>query len=351
MHKRTLILSLVLPIFSLFLFTSKALAGGGPVAIYAFPLRPFDQTKTFIIEAETYTSEPCDLIKPVFSFKDNLDGDSIATFTPPDDGTYFTSHFYIGAPEYTWKERCITYVQAKSGTPRQRTITVSVVVNGKTEVRETAVSFGDDYISKQLQTYGRINDYDNSPHLDVVSETYISPTKREVQLQWQKIAWAANYAVFGTKAENVSNNTPTSYTLLTKSQPTKIAVALDPFSQYYLIAFACKADDPCDTVKEHANGPIFLDKMRNVGQNNTPTYAKSEPTKTIAQEPQDASSYFTPAPTIGADKNTEDNVQELNKKVAQLEGKLAESQKRQNALEQAFNNLVSWLKTHIPFFK
>lgn len=44
-------------------------------------------------------------------------------------------------------------------------------------------------------------------------------------------------------------------------------------------------------------------------------------------------------------------VEELNKKVASLEGKLAESEKKQSALEQTLNNLLSWIKSRFWFFR
>src|SRR5437773_2434992 len=118
-----------------FLLTSPAFAGGGPVAMYAFSLRPFDQTKTFIIEAETTAYQSCDQIHPTFAFKDGVDGDSLTPFTPPSDGTYITPHFNTGQPNFIWKELCITYVQAKSGVAKQRTITVNLVADGVPQER------------------------------------------------------------------------------------------------------------------------------------------------------------------------------------------------------------------------
>lgn len=49
--------------------------------------------------------------------------------------------------------------------------------------------------------------------------------------------------------------------------------------------------------------------------------------------------------------NNNDEVAALNKKVASLEGKLAESQKKQNVLEQRIGDLINFIKRLFPFFK
>lgn len=46
-----------------------------------------------------------------------------------------------------------------------------------------------------------------------------------------------------------------------------------------------------------------------------------------------------------------EKVEELNQKVSSLEGKLAESQKKQSVLEQRIGDLVSFIKRLFPFFK
>lgn len=172
--------AVTLVLLSGFVFGSPVLAGGGPVSLMAFPNRPFDQTKTFILQADVYTEGSCSSVKPTFAFKDSVSGDSITPFTPPQDGTHITRHFYTDS---RWKEICTTYVEAKSGVAKQRTAVVTVKVDGKTEVRETPVAYGDDSYSRQIQSFGRVNDYDNTPHPDVYGEKHLGGSKREVNLQ------------------------------------------------------------------------------------------------------------------------------------------------------------------------
>lgn len=322
--------------------SSTAFAGGGPVSLHAFPLRPFDQTKTFILQADTYASESCDQIKPTFTFAESIDGDSITPFTPPDDGTYLIRHYNTGYPSFVWKEICTTYAQAKSGQSIQRVIKVSVVVNGKTQERTTPVAFGNDSISQQLQNFGRMNDYDNTPWIDVINEKYIGNDKREVNLQWQKISWAAKYFLLAYVVKN--DGTISSPSELTTTENTKTTVTLPTSADYKIIIRACKADDPCSSAGSYDG--LLLSKMYNTNQQPqaTPTTAVNKTTP--------APSTILEQPTIAIPTSPEDKkIEELNKKVAELEGKLEKSQQKQNALEQTLNNLLSWIKSRFWFFK
>lgn len=340
---RTLIIVMVFLYINLFVFSSTLNAGGGPVAIYAFPLRPFDQTKTFIIQVEVWTEERCEEIKPVVAFKESIDGDSIALFTPPDDGTYITFHYNTGQPNFVWKEVCDIYVQAKSGAAIQRVVTASVVVNGKKEERSYSVSFGDDPYSKQLQSFGRINDYDNIPRLDVVGEKYIGDSKREVQLHWQKIAWATKYSIF-TKQVTIEGKPLESPYLLTTTEDTKATVTIPAFNQQFVGIIACKDADPCTSSRE--NMPeLWLDQLRTL--NKSPEESKiitPMPQLTITTAPP--KQFITPSPTKSEDEKT---IEELNKKVASLESTFKESQRKQNFLEQRLNDLIGLLKKILPF--
>lgn len=340
MRKALLFLPLFALIFSL--FPTKALAGGGPVGLSAFPLRPFDETKTFILRAEIYTQESCNAIKPSFAFDDNFDGDSITPFTPPNDGTYITRHYNTGQPNFIWKEICDFYVQAKSGVAKQRMANVTALVNGKSQHVAVMVAYGDDAFSKQLQSFGRVNDYDNTPWIDVISEKYIGNDKREVNLQWQKISWATKYFLLAYVVKD--DGTISTPFELTTTEDTKATVTLSASIGYRLIIRPCKADDPCDSAGSYDG--FNLDKMYNINQNRPAM--PTTPVHKITTAPTTVEENQNPIISTTAENK---KIEELNQKVASLEGKLVESQKKQNALEKTLNNLISWIRSHFPFFR
>lgn len=323
----------------LLLSPQAAFAGGGPVSLSAFPLRPFDQTKIFILQADVYTNQPCNQIQPTFSFAENIDGDSITPFTSRNDPTYITRHYNTGYPDFVWKEICTTYAQAKSGQPIQRVIKVSVAVNGKTEERTTPVAFGDDYLSKQLQSFGRVNDYDNTPQPDIISEKYIGNDKREVNIQWQKISWAEKYFLMAYVVKN--DGTISSPFEVITTENTIAIVTLPASIDLKLVMNACRASDPCTNIKDETYSHL-LSRMYNINQPNVvPTTVITKTTPTITTEQPIV------IPTATEDKK----IEELNQKVAELEGQLQKSQKKQNVLEQRINDLVTFIKRLFPFFK
>lgn len=85
-------------------------------------------------------------------------------------------------------------------------------------------------------------------------------------------------------------------------------------------------------------------KLEKTTPENNPQVKKLDDSK---PEKEESNSQELLKPSITPDKQ----VEELNQKVASLEGKLIESQKKQSVLEQTVNSLVSWIKNHIPFFK
>lgn len=323
-----------------FLFlATPVLAGGGPVALYAFPLRPFDQTKTYIVQSDIYTDEPCANLKPTFTFKENIAGDSITPFTPPNDGTYLTRHYNSGYPDFNWKEVCTTYVQAKSGSPIQRVVSVSVEVKGKLESRDTPLAFGNDAYSRQIQGFGRVNDHENTPHVDVLGDNYLDVSKRSVMLQWQKISWAEKYSVFAREVSQ--DGSGPGFSRLTTTQEEKATVTLSPSKTYYLSVLACRSNEVCDHLGESPY-QMYLDIMRSrtssspipVTPNITPVVSVTEPIVSLV-------------PTNTVD---EKKLDELNQKVKALENQLEQSNKKQLETESRLNMLINWLKSIFPFF-
>jgi hypothetical protein len=325
---------LFLPILALFLFLSPiAFAGGGPVSLTAFPLRPFADTKSFILQTDIYATQPCSELHPQVTFEDTISGDSITSFVPPEDGTYLTRHYNTGQPHFQWKEICTFYHKATSGEQRQRIAVVSVTVDGTNEKRTTPVSFGNDSISQDLQSYGRMNDYDNTPQVDVITEKSLNQYKREFSLQWQKIPWAARYTVFAKQIQDDGTIIPIG--AFETTSDTKTDLILPKESTFYISVHACKEDDSCNEQPENSYD-YLIDKSR--GQGKTTTGSK----KTVLLPSVVAPSTST--------SNNNDKVEALHKKVAELEGKLEESNKKQTVLEEKLSQLLNFIRSLFPTF-
>lgn len=334
----------ILPIFVFalaFTFPINTFAGGGPVGLSSFPLRPFDQTQAFILQTDVYSSQPCTQLNLRFSLKDFSAGDSIDTFPTPLDGTYITRHFQIDNgiyKEITYKEVCTSYSIVKSGRKSQRTAVVEAFVNGKQETRETPLAFGDDDYSKQIQGFGRYNDYDNSPQPDIMGEKYLGGPKREVSLQWQKIPWATKYSVYAREA-----NAPAgSEIFLVDTDNTNAIIDIASDLNFYISVVACKTNDTCK-INQDSNYTVYLSRMKNkvIGS-----------TEVVNNTNNQTQTSNTPAPQVNTSSGSnEKKVQELNDKVASLEAQVKVSDQKQNLLEEKINQLIAFIKSVFPFFK
>lgn len=325
MAKKFVLLLLTVFFFSI---SPKAFAGGGPVSLEAFPLKPFSENQKFIVAANINTRSSCDALSVNFSFQDSASGDEITPFTPPNDGTYLKRHYYTGSD---WQELCTKYVQVSSGEKRQRKIVAKTAVDGENYTRDYPLNFGEDEYSRQTQSFDR---YNNQPQVDVTYEKYLGGPKREVGLQWNKVEGAAKYSVFMRYGEGT---TPYDLPPLTITTDTKTVINLNAFEDFYLSVNACKEDNPC-TKSQQNPWEYLLPRMR--GNSNDNAQIISElPT------PQ-----LIPIPPTELNPN-DDKLNDLNKKVAELEKKLQASEKKQNILEQKFNELLKFLRNILPFLR
>ncbi len=311
------------------LSASEVLAGGGPVSLEAFSLKPFSETQKFIVAANIHTRSSCDGITVYFSLQDPISGDEITPFSPPNDGTYLKRHYYTGND---WQEICTKYVQVKSGQKRQRKIVAKTVVDGSSYNRDYPLSFGDDEYSTQIQNFDR---YNYQPQVDVTHEKYLGGPKREVGLQWNKVEGVNKYSVFLRFGDGT---TPYDMPPLITTTDTKTIINLNAFEDFYLSVNACKEDDPC-TKSQQSPWEYLLSKMRG-----------SEKTNEEAQiVPELPNPELIPTPS---ELNpNQDKINQLNQKVADLEKKLQASEKKQNILEQRFNQLLEFLRSFLPFLR
>ncbi len=316
-------------IFLFFAAGTPVFAGGGPFGLEAFVLKPFDQTKAFIVAARLYIDN-CDNAKISVKLEDQKNGDSITSFTPPADGSYIERHFFTGNPENTWKKICMQYFQVKSSEERQRTVIATATSNGKTYTADYQLAFGNDAYSKEIQGFDR---YNNQPQSDVVSEKYLGGPKREVNVQWNTVEDARKYGVFARELRENGDLVDLPVLLITEGN--KGTINLSSELEFYLSAQVCQ-DDAC--TKGDNPYEVILSKMRTGGK------MDSSETNTV----------ITPKaiPDEGnVTMKDEKRIEELNKKVSDLEGKLEKSQKQQNLLEQKLNDILQLLRSLFPFLR
>lgn len=303
-------------------------AGGGPVSFEAFTLKPFSETQKFIVAANIQYPGSCVDTDINLSFQDSVAGDEITPFTPPNDSTYVTRHYYTGQ---VWKEICTKYVQVRSGEKRQRQVIAKAVVAGKDYTLDYTLAFGDDQYSKEIRDFDR---YNNQSQIDVTHEKYLGGPKREVGLQWNKVEGADKYSVFIRFGEGT---TPYDLAPLTTTTDNKAIVNLNAFEEFYISVNACVPGDPC-TKSQQSPWEVLLSKMRNTG---------NEDAQVISEQPNGA---LIPTPPSELNPN-QDRINQLNQRVADLENKLQASEKKQNILEQKFNELLSFLRSFLPFLR
>jgi hypothetical protein len=324
---------LFLPFLALFFFLSPvSFAGGGPLGIDdVAPLKPFEQTKAFIVGVSIYTPN-CDSIEVKGNLENTIDGDSVSTFTPPSDGTYIERHYFSGTPLNTWVKICKKYFKVTSATPQQRIFVAQAVVDGETAKATTPVSFGTDEYSMQLQMMER---HYGITELDVISEKSLGGGKREVTVQWNKVPGVEKYAVYAreiTTNEQQSEVGPFGQPLIiTENNKATVHIASD--LDFYLSSVAC-TNSAC-TPPQNPYETLVSRLQPGAG---TSTIHPEEVAKTLP-------AVITPAANL--DKDT---MEKLNKKVAELENKLQKSEQKQNVLEEKLSQLMSFIKSLFPTF-
>lgn len=343
MYKRTLLAGIALPILSLFLFAAKSLAGGQLVSLDADSYGSTNSDGTYgRIMRVVSQAFPCEGTEVTFKFVDPKDGDYVMTSSG--NATFvFTKD---RQPYYQDGESvCGTTAKMGSKVLGERNVTVTVK-NGNSVWADPPVikvdfdgqyhsdNFynGYSYSSSQDHLSYRLTHPQTTPNptpypaptgtltVNVLSQQIIQPNNRTVLLKWSALEGGSIfYDIYGKSTKDAGWQR-----LLSDQGGPSATVTIKANEDYSIKVQGC---------------------IRKVG--NCVNSNELLLTKIHKQEGK----VVIPQVTSIAANTDNQQVEELNKKVGELEGKLAESQKRQNALELAFNNLVSWLKTHIPFFK
>lgn len=321
--------ALCISILAFFLSVTPAFAGGGPLGIDdVSPLKPFETTKTFIVGVSIYQPN-CDSIDVKGSLQETTDGDSVMSFTPPSDGTYYEPHYFTGAPQNTWTKICKRYFKVTSTLPKQRTFIAQAIIDGETAKITYPVAFGDDQYSKELQNFER---YNGTPQIDVISEKSLGGPKREVKVQWNPVAGVKKYAIYARELisnEQQTEVSPFGEPLMTTSE-TKATLNLASALDFNLSAIACENNICTPPTNPYE---VLLSRMQSPGFGNSEEISQPLPLLTPTSNPN------------------EDKMEKLNKKIAALEEKLKDSNKKQNVLEEKLNQLLSFIRSLFPNFQ
>lgn len=289
-----------------------------------------------VIRAYLNPTIPCKGTALTFQFSNPQDGDYITTGSG-------TSTFTM--PEDPGDSGCNTYAKMGSMVKGVRQVTVDAR-NGDTRYTGSAINVdfdGEYHADNETNGYmyrsSIVDPYASNPYW----KQYITPTSypvpsgtlsvwvlyqqasipnRQVTLKWSALnGGPIFYIVYGKKAN--ANN----WDKLLADEGGPSATVDIPSNQDYLI---------------RVQGCIR--KVGNCVDSNELLLPKVEKQDGKIIIPPDQTVTHTPS-------GNNQQVEELNQKVANLEGQLQESQKKQSVLEQRVSDLVSFIKQLFPFFK
>lgn len=191
------------------------------------------------------------------------------------------------------------------------------------------------YVAVTAKKDGLESPYSDTVTIDLANSKYVPPAtisntitawvlnqqldnnKRQVTLKWS--AFDGNPGTFSVLAKSETNKT--NWDKIAWEQRGPSVTVNIPNEDYYLKMYGC------------------ADKYGDCSESNI----LSLPKITIEN-----GTVVVPS-VVPVTSNTK--IGELNKKVSDLENKLAESQKKQSVLEERLNGLISWIRSHIPFFR
>lgn len=301
--------SLFILLIGLF-FSSPVFAGGGPVEFTLDPNQTLNSGEQYIVHARVSADGPY----PTYCKNCFI---KLALQNPQDSD-------YIAQNNDVTNDEGRIYAKVISKVPGNRTIYVSELRNsdGVSSIAYSTIVLpytGEStFLPSPTPTPQPIGLPAKSIHVKVDSQRYVEGSKRYVNLSWNKVDGATKYIVYNRVVKGYDSN----YVVETGSLNTELT--LNAFLDYYIKV------DACNSAGCISSSEVFIAKMQKNDDKvvNTPT-----PIVTTSPEP------------------TNSNIEELNKKVENLENQLQASQKKQSALELKFNQLANWIKSIFPFFK
>lgn len=315
-----------------FFFAPLTLAGGQLVHLEADSQGwtnrdSYGRTMRFSLNSEY----PCKDTEVTFKFKEPKDGDLITT-----EGIGAT---YIGKENGSLGDHCQTYAKFASKVNAERYVTVEVKNNGSVWHSPPIIKVHFDgqyhpdnhygeyaYTSYFSNTYSTPNSGSESKPtgtitLKKISEKHIMGVKRLLELGWNSVPGAVKYNLYARTADTRNYGAALDGTGSLSTQ-----IGLNAYLDFYAKVDACNSYG-CISSPE-----IFIPAIKKED-----VLPSSKPAETTTSHPDSA----------GDSKE----VEELNKKVENLQNQLDQSKKTQNALEQRINELVSFIKRLFTFFK
>lgn len=325
--------------FLLFSFTNQpAFAGGMMVSVYADTEGATNNNGLYLRVIRVYLNPtiPCKGTTLTFHL------------SPPQNGDYITTG--SGTSTYTMQEDrtesgCNTYAKFGSMVKGVRQVSVDAQ-NGDTRYTGSAIMVhfdgeyhsesengspeGYNYRSSITDPYTSMTSNQPSQSIPTPTNVKISqieitadPGTKKVHIFWDPIPGITSYTVYKAAGGQY---------IYQASVNTNLYEMNISASSVFYVAIAAKKDG----VEGAKSQILTIDLAKDNISDNPGTVITDKPIESISS-----------TPTTGDNDKT---VDALNKKVASLEGKLAESEKKQSVLEQRIGDLINFIKRLFPFF-
>lgn len=324
------------------IFISPVLAGGGPVYIdigSTLSSWNYSGPRQIVAKVHLHPDIPCVGTKVTFKYEEQKDGDSVTTGSSGDTITITQegrrwlngkSVYDCGAyAKYTSKNRELKHA-----------IIVVSTLKGKAHERKVALNFqnNDPIISAgdSLPWDDEVSSSDTSTpsgdiYMKVGNQRYVGGPKRFVYLSWNKVEGAIKYNVYVRLSDMKEFGVP-----VAGIGGLSTEIGINAFLDYYVRVDACSGPGACISSKE-----VFIKAMSKEVAASIPVATPSGP-KPYALEAKEQT-------VIKTEASDSVEIEQLNKKVKNLQNQLEESKQKQSVLETRLNQVLSWIKSVFPF--
>lgn len=289
----------------LFISAVPALAGGGPIEFSVDPNTVLAPGEQYIVHALVYADGTyptyCKNCYIKLAFRDSAEGDYIAQNS---DKTNDEGRIYAKVISKVAGIRTIYASELRDSN--------GVLKEANSEVK---LNYADGVIDSFPMPEGKISVW-------ILDQQIIAPNDRQISLKfgWTQTAGNVSYNIL-TKQKNTDWETKISGD---RGPSTKINLKAN--QDYYIKVEGCL--DKFGTCED--SDELFVPKLKDPQETDQKVMDKKEPDN---------------RDIVSSDSG------QLQQKIDNLEKKLAESEKKQSALEQRLNQIIGWIKSIFPFFK